>query len=39
MKGDYRYTNRQYSIDYLIAPLDDEGYVANGKNFGMEEEE
>jgi hypothetical protein len=39
MKGEHRYTNGQYSIQYLIAPLDDAGYVANEKNFGMEEEE
>jgi hypothetical protein len=31
--GEHRYTNRQYSIDYLIAPLDDAGYGANEKNF------
>jgi hypothetical protein len=37
--GEHRYTNGQYSTDYLIAPLDDEGYVANEKNFGMEEKE
>jgi hypothetical protein len=39
MKGEHRYTNGQYSIEYLIAALDDAGYVANEKNFGMEEEE
>jgi hypothetical protein len=39
MKGEHCYTNGQYSIDYLIAPLDDEGYVANEKNFRLEEEE
>jgi hypothetical protein len=39
MKGERRCTNGQYSIDYLIALFDDEGYVANEKNFGMEEEE
>jgi predicted enzyme related to lactoylglutathione lyase len=38
MKREHRYTNGQYSIDYLIASLDDEGYVANEKNFDMEEE-
>jgi hypothetical protein len=35
--GEHRYTNGQYSIDYLIASFDDEGYVANEKNFGVEE--
>jgi hypothetical protein len=39
IKDQHRYTNGQYSIDYLIAHLDDEGYVANEKNFDMEEKE
>jgi hypothetical protein len=36
--GEHGYTNGQYSIDYLIASFDDEGYVANEKNFGLEED-